>query len=68
MCARSFRCFSRRDALFLPFIALLASTIILLRAFSRFELLGAALFLLPMSEPYFSRPSRPFSIDAMRSA
>ncbi len=41
----------------------------LLRAFSRFVvLLGIALFLLPLSEPNFSRPSRPFSIDAMRSA
>ena len=32
------------------------------------ELLGAAFFLFPLMEPNFSLPSRPFSIEAMRSA
>lgn len=41
----------------------------LLRAFSRFvELLGFSFFFFPLSDPYFSRPSRPFSMEAMRSA
>lgn len=71
MCALSFCCFSLSDAFFFPLTAPLLSIIMtgLFLAFSLFvELLGVPLFFFPLSDPYFSRPSRPFSMDAMRSA
>lgn len=71
MCALSFRCFSLKDTFFLLRTAPLLSIIMigLFLAFSRFvELLGVSFFCLPLFDPNFSRPSRPFWIDAMRSA